>query len=164
MQSAQLESVTDLILGYLESKSLVKTQDALRVELALLQEATIDKGDLVPTANVYVSELERRLGIGTPREQPTQTSTPVVDSTPSSVMAAMTALTEKLGPAEEWRADNRASALPTPPGGMPLYTFHKHESVHDEQILRDCYGSISRARVVSSSMTLLPWRMRMRHA
>ena len=143
--SAQLAAVTDLILGYLESKSLFEAQRALRVELALLQEATIAKGDLVPATNLHLSELERRLGMDDqlPREHLAQSSTPIAECTPSSCMPKLSENMDPMSEGKKWPDDNRAPAQPAPQGGMPSYTFHRHESVHDEKRLRDRVGCIS---------------------
>ena len=53
--AAQLEETAELILGFLESKSLFETQRTLRSELAHLLEGSVDKKEW------YTSELERRL-------------------------------------------------------------------------------------------------------
>ena len=142
---AGLEAVTDLILDYLESKSLFETQRALRVELALLQEVTIAKGDSMPSTNLYVSELERRLGTD-PRPtgvQSTQSRTPIPDNTLTSVMAKVPEQLDPSSADEERSHDNRAPEPPAPLERIRLYTFHKFASHNDQEMLRGRFGRSS---------------------
>ena len=142
---AELDAVTDLILDYLKSKSLFETQSALQVELALLQEATIAKGDLMPSTNLYVSELERRLGTDPlpTGVQSSQSPTPIANNTLTSVMAKVPEQLDATSADEERCDDNGAPEPPAPQKRMRLYTFHKFASSHDEGMLRDRFDRSS---------------------
>ena len=142
---AELDAVTDLILDYLKSKSLFETQSALQVELALLQEATIAKGDLMPSTNLYVSELERRLGTDPlpTGVQSSQSPTPIANNTLTSVMAKVPEQLDATSADEERCDDNGAPEPPAPQKRIRLYTFHKFASSHDEGMLRDRFDCSS---------------------
>ena len=77
---AALDTVASLICEFLESKSLVAAERALRNELGLAREIMENDKDAFGARNLFVSELERLLGVDMGAEE--NAAAQIVENTP----------------------------------------------------------------------------------
>ena len=92
----ELSTVVDLMLDFLQSKSMVHSEKTLRNELQLMQSAAQASGpdqvaakwkDIVHSHNAYTSQLEQRLGLHV-LFRPNSLVSPSLDITPTQAICA----------------------------------------------------------------------------
>ena len=146
-----------MVLQYLESKSLFGAERALRAELALHAEESASGAGNIDSHNIFVSELERQLGLA--GMEPSASTTRIHDLTPSNIAEATEparlpnsrsskahvdegTATALGGLTDEWHQQSPAQRV-------RLHRLRIFPSITDERALRKQFGAgTSQSRVI----------------